>query len=114
MAIELGRLKNKKTIILPIFLRKRCITKGLKGIHYRFQNDSRYRDASLSIDRTEEVCIQMDKDAQKDFTYRMSQDEYFSYKKELVDLSQHIWTQCTDETPIRLQRSTNTIAPSSP
>ena len=28
----------------------------------------------------EEVCIQMDKDAQKDFTYRMTEDEYFRYK----------------------------------
>ena len=29
----------------------------------------------------------------------------FWIQKELVDLSQHIWTQCTDEIPIRLQRS---------
>ena len=35
-------------------------------------------------------------------------------QKELVDLSQHIWTQWTDETPIRLQRSLNKITPSSP
>ena len=34
--------------------------------------------------------------------------------KELVDFSQHTWTQCTDETPIRLRRSINKIAPSSP
>ena len=31
--------------------------------------------------RTEEVCIQMDKDAQKDFTYRMTQEEYFRCRK---------------------------------
>ena len=29
----------------------------------------------------QEVCIQMDKDAQKDLTYRMTQDEYFRYKQ---------------------------------
>ena len=62
-------------------LRKRCIKRGFEGIHDRFQNDPTFRESLLSIDRTEEVCIQMDKDAQKDFTYRMSQDEYFRYKK---------------------------------
>ena len=29
-------------------------------------------------------------------------------------LCQHIWTKCTDETTIRLQRSVNKVAPSSP
>ena len=47
----------------------------------------KYFVTQLEIDRTEEVCIQMDKDAQKDFTYRMTEDEYFRYKK-LVDLFQ--------------------------
>ena len=77
-------------------LRKRCIKKGFEGTHHRFQNDSTFRESQLIIDRTEEVCIQMDKDAPKDFTYRMSQDEYFRYKK-LVDLSQQIWKHRTDE-----------------
>ena len=62
-------------------LRKRCIKKGFEGIHDRFQNDSSFRDSQLGIDRTEEVCIQMDEDTQKDFTYRMSSDEYFGFKK---------------------------------
>ena len=62
-------------------LRKRCIKRGFDGIHDRFQNDSISRESQISIDRTEEVCIQMDKDAQKDFAYRMSQDEYFRFKK---------------------------------
>ena len=65
--------------------------KGFEGIHDRFQNESTFRESLLSIDRTEQVCVQMDKDAQNDFTYRMSQDEYFRYKKEFVDLSQYIW-----------------------
>ena len=55
--------------------------KGLEGIYDRFQNDSTLREPQLSIDRTEEVCVQRDKDVQKDFTYRMSQDEYFGDKK---------------------------------
>ena len=62
-------------------LRKRCIKKNFEGIHDRFQKDLTFRDSQLRIDRTEEECIQMDKDAQQNFTYRMSSDEYFRYKK---------------------------------
>ena len=62
-------------------MRKRCIKRGFEGIHDRFQNDPTFRESQLEIDRTEEVCIQMDKDAQKDFTCRMTEDEYFRYKK---------------------------------
>ena len=92
MAIVLGRLKKKKRkLSIAHNWRKGCI----KG---RFRKDS-----LLSNDRTEEVCIQMDKDAQKDFTYRMTEDEYFRYKK-LVDLSQYICKNGTDERSFRLQR----------
>ena len=50
--------------------------KNFEGIHDRFQKDLTFRDLQLRIDRTEEICIQTDEDAQKDFTYRMSSDEY--------------------------------------
>ena len=55
--------------------------KKFAGIHDRFQKDSSFRDSQLGIDRIEEVCIQIDEDAQKDFTYRMSSDDYVRYKK---------------------------------
>ncbi len=76
MAIVMGRLKNKENILFIAHnLRKRCIKKGFEGIHDRFQNDPIFRESLLSIDRTEEVCNQRDKDAQK------TEDEYFRYKK---------------------------------
>ena len=50
-------------------LRKRCIKKNFEGIHDRFQKELTFRDSQLTIDRTEEVCIRMDK------TYRMTEDE---------------------------------------
>ena len=80
MAIVMRRLKTKKTCIAHN-LRKRCIKKGFEGIHDRFQNDSTFRESLLSFDRTEEVCIQMDKDAQKDFTDRPSTEEFERCKK---------------------------------
>ena len=46
-----------------------------------FQKDLTFRDSRLRIDRTQEISIQMDEVAQKDFTYRMSSDEYMRYNK---------------------------------
>ena len=68
-------------------LRKRCTKKNFEGIHDRFQKDLRFRDSQLTIDRTEEICIQMDEVAQKDFTYRMSSDEFVRYKKKWISLN---------------------------
>ena len=115
MAIVMGRLKNKENTLLTIILRKRCIKKGFEGIHDRFQNDPIFRESQLSIDRTEEVCIQMDKDAQKDFTYRMTEDEYFRCKKKnwWISLNKSGKNR-TDERSFRLQRSVDQVAPSSP
>ena len=76
-----GKTEAQKEHVIAHNLRKRCIKKGFGGIHDRFQKDLKFRDSQLRIDRTEEVCIQMDELAQKDFTYRMSPDEYMRYKK---------------------------------
>ena len=108
-----GKTDAQKEHFIAHNLRKRCIKKNFEGIHDRFQKDLKFRDSQLRIDRTEEICMQMDEVAQKDFTYRLSSEEC-EIQKDLVYLSQHIWTKCTDETPIRLQRSINKDAPSSP
>ena len=76
-----GKTKEQRKHFIAHNLGKGCIKKGFEGIHDRFQNDPVFRESQLSIDRTEEVCIQMDKGAQKDFTCRMTEDEYFRYKK---------------------------------
>ena len=76
-----GKTEEQREHFIAHNLRKRCIKRGFEGIHDRSQNDPTFRDSQLKIDRTEEVCIQMDKDAQKDFTYRMTEDEYFRYMR---------------------------------
>ena len=58
--------------------RKRCIKRHFEGIHDSFLKDPK---SQLEHDRTEEVCIQMDEIAQKDFSYHMTQAEYFRYRK---------------------------------
>ena len=65
MTIGMGRLKNKRTTTSPIWRR---IKREFEGIHDRFQKDSTFRESQISIDRTEEVCVQVGKVAQKDFT----------------------------------------------
>ena len=72
-----GKTKEQKDYHIPHSLRKRCIKRNCEGIHDRFLKDPVFRESQLEHDRTEEVCIQMDKDAQKDFTYHITQAEYF-------------------------------------
>ena len=59
-----GKTKEQKEHFIAHNLRKKCIKRGFEGIHDRFHKDSIFRESQISIDRTEEVCIQMDKDAQ--------------------------------------------------
>ena len=87
-----GKTEALKEHFIAHNSRKSCIKKGFEGIHDRFQNDLRFRDSQLKIDRTEAKCIEMDEVAQKDFTYHLSSKEYERY----------------------LQRSINKDAPSSP
>ena len=50
-------------------------------IHLRFVNDPEFRASQLEHDRGEEVCIKMDKHAQKDFSHHMTQAEYLRYRR---------------------------------
>ena len=81
MATDNGKTKEQRDHHIARNLRKRCIKRNFEGIHARFLKDPEFRESQLEHDRTEEVCIQMDKDAQKDFTYHMTQAEYFRYRK---------------------------------
>ena len=75
MAIDMGRLKNKEIYHVALNLRKRCIKRHSEGIHDRFLKDAEFRASQLEHDRNEEVCIQMDELAQKDFSFHMTQAE---------------------------------------
>ena len=86
MATDMGKLQKSKNIIWSINLRKRCIKRNLKGIHNRFLRDSDVRKYMLDHDGDEDVCLKWDDLAEQDFTYPMTESEYFSSTK-LVDLS---------------------------
>ena len=94
--------------------RRSCIKKNVEEIHDRFQRDLTCRDSQLKIDRTERKWIEMDNLAQEKHSCCPSPEEFEKYKKNLVNLSEHIWQKWTDEIPVRLPRSTNKYAPSPP
>ena len=75
-----GKMKEQRNYHIAHYFEKEMHQES-DGIHDRCQKDPTFCESQLEIDRTEEVCIQMDKDAKKDFTYRMTQDECFRYKK---------------------------------
>ena len=72
-----GKTQEQRGHHIAHNLRKRCINKNFKG----FTIVSWKIPYFVNIDLTEEVCIQMDKDAQKNFTYRMTQEEFYRYRK---------------------------------
>ena len=76
-----GKTKEQRDYHAALNLRKRCIKRHSEGIHDRFLKDAEFRASQLEHDRNEEVCIQMDELAQKDFSYHMTQAEYLRYRK---------------------------------
>ena len=81
MAIVMVKLKHKKEHFIVHNFRKRCIKNCFEGFHDRFQEDLKFRDSQLKIDRTEAKSIKMDEVAQKYFTYHLSSEEFERYKK---------------------------------
>ena len=49
--------------------------------HDRFLKDPEFRAFQLERDRDEDVCIKMDDLADKDFSHKMTESEYFRYKQ---------------------------------
>ena len=71
------KLPENKEYHLAHNLKKRCIKRRFTGIHDRFLRDHDFRKRMLEHDRDEDVCLKWDDLAEQDFTYRMSEPEYF-------------------------------------
>ena len=89
---DVGNFQKTKNINL----KKRCIKREFTGIHDRFLRDHVFRERMLEHNRDEDVCRAWSVLAEQDFTYRMSEPEYFHYR-------QHWW--------ISLNKSGNDIQP---
>ena len=71
-----------------------------------------YRDSQLKIGWTEQKCIEMDKLAQEDHSYRLSRDEFQRYQKTVVPHIKQIGQESTDATSIRLPSCSHNQEPS--
>ena len=80
MVLDTAKLKNRYHIAFKAWRRCRKRVDGqeehYEGIHDRFLRDHVYRDSQLKISWTEQKCIEMDRLAQKDHSYRLSRDEF--------------------------------------
>ena len=76
-----GKTPEKKEYRLADYLKKRCIKRKFTGIHDGFLRDPDFRKSMLEHDRDEDVCLKWDDLAEQDFTYRMSESEYFHYRQ---------------------------------
>ena len=76
-----GKAPEKKECHLAHKLKKRWIKRKFTGIHDRFLRDSDFRKSMLKNDRDEDVCLKWDVLAEQDFTYRMTESQYFRYKQ---------------------------------
>ena len=76
-----GKTPEKKEYHIAHNLKKKCIKRGFKGIHDRFLRSPEFRASMLEHDRDEEVCINIDDLADKDFSHYMKEFEYFRYKQ---------------------------------
>ena len=72
-----GKTPEKKEYHLVHNLKKRCIKRNFKGIHDRFLRDPAFPKSMLEHDRDEDVCIKWDALAEQDFSYYMTESEYF-------------------------------------
>ena len=109
-----GKTEAQKEHFVSHNARKRCIKKNCDGIHDHSLKDPTYRDSQLEIGWTEEKCIAMDKLAQENHSYCPSSEEYERKRKNWYITLNKIRQKCTDETPIRLPRSSHNYEPSPP
>ena len=70
-----------------------------KGIHDRFSRDQVYRESQLKIAWTERKCIEMDKLAQEDHSYRPSKEEFKRYQGQWY----HTLNKSGKNAPMRLR-----------
>ena len=86
MVLDTAKLKNRKSTLSPS-TRGRDVAKELtpkknitKEFTIVFLRDQVYRESPLKIGWTEQKCIEMDKLAQEDHSYRPNKEEFKRYQ----------------------------------
>ena len=103
-----GKTEGQKDYLIAFNAWKRCRKRvdaqeeHHKGIHDRFHSDQVYRESQLKIGWTEQKCIEMDKLAQEDHTYRLSKEEFKRYQGQWYLTLNKSGQKRADATSIRL------------
>ena len=98
-----GKLPENKEYYQAQNLKKRCIKRQFKGIHDRFLRDHVFRERMIQHTRDEEVCRAWDVLAEQDYTYRMSEAEYFHRQNWWISLNK----SGNDTQPVRKRSDFN-------
>ena len=114
-----GKTVEQKEYHLAFNAWKRCCIRvdgheeHYEGIHDRFLRDQVYRESQLNIGWTEQKCIEIDKLAQEDNSYRLSRgiQETLSTVVSHIEL---IGQKCTEPTSISLPSCSHNQKPSPP
>ena len=69
MSTDMGGFENRRNVIKPIIRKRDASRRIFKGIHGRFLKDPEFRASQVEHDRDEEVCIEMDGVADRDFSH---------------------------------------------
>ena len=76
MVIVIVKLKHRSSISSPIMQERDVSKRVFKEFTIAFRKIQNFVIRNSKIDRTEAKCIDMDELAQKDFTYRLSPEEF--------------------------------------
>ena len=80
-----GKKPGDREYYIAHQFKKKCKNKYYQDIHDRFVRDDKFRSRMIEIDRTEDICRQMDDLADEDHTHHLTPQEVDTYRSNLVD-----------------------------
>ena len=75
-----GKKPGDKEYYIANSLKKKCKKRHFLCIHDRFIRDEKFRKNMIDIGRNEEICREMDKLANEDYTHRITEEEIRVYR----------------------------------
>ena len=78
--LRYGKKPGDHEFYIANSLKKNCKKKFYLGIHDRFIRDEKFRKNMFDIGRTEEICREMDKLADEDYTHHITPEEIRVYR----------------------------------
>ena len=100
-----GKTNEEKEHFIAHNLRRTCIKRGFEGIHDGLQKFPHFVTRNSGLIELKKYASRWTRMRRKISLIACHPTSSFDIRRPGLSLSQHIWPKCTDETPIRLQRS---------